>query len=369
MELQQFGLDLLLQVGGDDLELPGVLEHFPGDIQGEVGGVHHAPDEGEAVGHQVGALVHDEHAGGVKLQAFLILPGVKVKGGPGGKIEQSLILHHALGGGVDHRQGVLPVSELLLVELVVVLVLQLALGPLPQGHHGVEGLPLLHSLILGPVVLRRVPRLGLLMGVLHLHDDGIVDIVGVFLHQLIQPVGLQIGVVVVVLGVVLDVQGDVGAHGRFFTGGEGVAVRPGGLPLPRLVRAVGPGDHRHPVGHHEGGIEAHAELADDVGLVPLVLLGQLLLELERAAAGDGAQVGLQLLLGHADAVVGDGEGTLLLVRDQRNFEVSPVQTHLIVGEGLVGQLVHRVAGVGDELPEENLLVGVDGVDHQVQQPL
>ena len=164
-------------------------------------------------------------------------------------------------------------------------------------------------------------------------------------------------------------QGDVGAHGRFFTGGEGVAVRPGGLPLPRLVRAVGPGDHRHPVGHHEGGIEAHAELADDVGLVPLVLLGQLLLELERAAAGDGAQVGLQLLLGHADAVVGDGEGTLLLVRDQRNFEVSPVQTHLIVGEGLVGQLVHRVAGVGDELPEENLLVGVDGVDHQVQQPL
>ena len=64
------------------------------------------------------------------------------------------------------------------------------------------------------------------------------------------------------------------------------------------------------VGHHEGGVEAHAELADDVGgvLPAVLLLGQLLLELEGAAAGDGAQVLLQLLLRHADAVVGDGQG-------------------------------------------------------------
>ena len=26
--------------------------------------------------------------------------------------------------------------------------------------------------------------------------------------------------------------------------------------------------------------------------------------------------------------------------------------HLVVGEGLVGQLVHRVAGVGDQLPQK-----------------
>ncbi len=69
------------------------------------------------------------------------------------------------------------------------------------------------------------------------------------------------------------------------------------------------------VGHHEGGVEAHAELADDVGgvLPAVLLLGQLLLELEGAAAGDGAQVLLQLLLRHADAVVGDGQGAGNLV--------------------------------------------------------
>ncbi|CAN3966665.1 hypothetical protein HEAFMP_HEAFMP_12550, partial [Dysosmobacter welbionis] len=34
--------------------------------------------------------------------------------------------------------------------------------------------------------------------------------------------------------------------------------------------------------------------------------------------------------------------------------------------GLVAQLVTGVAGIGDDLPEKDLLVGVDGVDHQVQ---
>jgi len=35
---------------------------------------------------------------------------------------------------------------------------------------------------------------------------------------------------------------------------------------------------------------------------------------------------------------------------------------------LVIQLVHGVTGVGDQFPEEDLPVSVDGIDHQVQQP-
>ena len=88
-----------------------------------------------------------------------------------------------------------------------------------------------------------------------------------------------------------------------------------------------------------------------------------------AGARDGAEVALQLLLGHADAVVGDGEGARFLVGGEEDLEVLAPQLDGVVGEGLVGQLVHRVAGVGDQLPQEDLLVGVDGVDHQIQQPL
>ena len=177
--------DLLLQGGGDGFQLAGVLQNLPADVQGEVGGVHHALDKAEVVGEQVGALVHDEHPGGVELKAFLILPGVEVVGGLLRDVEHGLIGDRPLGAGVDDGEGVLPVAELLLVESVVLLGLDLGLLPLPQGHHRVEGLPLLHRLPLRLVVLGGVLRLVLLAVVLHLHDNGVADIVGVFFDKLL----------------------------------------------------------------------------------------------------------------------------------------------------------------------------------------
>ena len=320
---------------------------------------------------QVGALVHDEHAGGVELQALLVLPGVEVEGRVGGKIEHGLILHGPLGGDVDHAQGVLPVAVLLLIKVVVLLGLDLALGALPQGHHGVEGLPLPHGLVFRLVVLPCVRGAGLFVGVLHLHFNGIVDIVGVLLDQTLQRVRLQILGIVLLVGVGLELHDDLGAHVGLFAARQGVPVRAGGLPAPRLAAAPGPGGDGDGVGHHKGGVEAHAELADDVGVAlgDALGLGHVLLELEGAAFGDGTQVLLQFLLRHAHAVVADGEGARGLVGDEGDLKRAPVQRRAALGQGLVGQLVDGVAGVGDDLTEEDLLVGVDGVDHQIQQTL
>ena len=185
LHLQQLRLDLLFQGGGDDLQLAVMLKDFTADVQGEVGGIDNALHKAEAVGQQIGALVHDHHAGGIELQALLILPGVEVIGGLGGDIQHGLIGHGALGAGVDDGQGVLPVVELLLVEGVVLLGLYLGLLALPQGDLGVDGLPLLHRLPLGLIVLPGIGGLGLLAVVLHLHGDGIADIVGVFLDELL----------------------------------------------------------------------------------------------------------------------------------------------------------------------------------------
>ena len=126
------------------------------------------------------------------------------------------------------------------------------------------------------------------------------------------------------------------------------------------------GNHGHRLGDHEGGVEAHAELADDIHIR---IGGQILLKLQGAALGDGAQVLFHLLLGHADAVVRNGQQPVFLVGLEGDGEVRPVQTHALVRQRLIGQLVDGVRSVGDNLPEENLLICIDRVNHQIQQPL
>ena len=101
---------------------------------------------------QIGALVHDEHAVGVKLQPLFKLLGIVVKGRGTGDEEQSLVGDGALGGDGDDLLGIGVVVELIPVELVVLLRRHAALAPLPDGDHGVEGLHLLIGLVLRLVV-------------------------------------------------------------------------------------------------------------------------------------------------------------------------------------------------------------------------
>ena len=76
-----------------------------------------------------------------------------------------------------------------------------------------------------------------------------------------------------------------------------------GDPAPRLVGARLARDHLDLVRHHEGGIEADAELADQ-GHVLLGVARELVKEGGGARARDGAEIVDQLLPAHADAVVG-----------------------------------------------------------------
>jgi hypothetical protein len=86
-----------------------------------------------------------------------------------------------------------------------------------------------------------------------------------------------------------------------------------------------------------------------------------------AALGDGAQVVDGLLLRQADAVVGDGQRARVLVEAHAHFEVGRVFVQGAVVQRLEAQLVAGVGGVGDQLAQEDLLVGVQRVGDEVQQ--
>ncbi len=137
-------------------------------------------------------------------------------------------------------------------------------------------------------------------------------------------------------------------------------------PAPGLLFAGLARDHLHPVRHHEGAVETHAKLADEVGVLPGIA-GELGEKVFCARAGDGAQVRDQILLIHADAGVGDGECLFLLIELQIDARIEGKVLIRIIDKRQVAQFVERVGGVGNELAQKDLGMGVEGVDDQLQQ--
>ena len=165
-----------------------------------------------------------------------------------------------------------------------------------------------------------------------------------------------------------QMEGDRGA--ARLSGGrlEGVLAFARALPAHRLVRRE-PGAaarERDPVGHDEGRVEADAELADELRVLRLVA-GELRHELARPGLGDGPDVVDDLLPGHADAVVRDGDGARVGVHVDLNRQVRILFQQGGLGQRLEAQLVAGVRRVRDELAEEDLLVRVERMDHQIEE--
>ena len=148
--------------------------------------------------------------------------------------------------------------------------------------------------------------------------------------------------------------------------GEGaLAVR---RPAPGLVR---PGAVRVDgdfVRDHERRIEADAELPDERGgFLARVFRRKLVEEGLGAGAGDGAKPLRQVFAGHADAVVREGQRLGVGIDRDLDRERRAVLDQFRLGDRFVAQLLAGVGRVGDELADENLPVGIDRMDHEVQQ--
>ena len=348
-----------------------MLKDFTGDVQREIRRIHHALDEAEVLMHQLVALLHDHDAVGVERDAALVVAGEDVLVLLARDKQHRLVAHRALGIDAHQGAGVLAVAVLFLVPCDAVVVRHLGFGPLPDRDAGVDDLVLRHHtvVVLGRAVVVLFFGLKTLL-VLDVHADRPADIVGVFLHQRLDLPDLQIGSVNLVVRVFLDVHDDIGPDGVAVTGRDGVAVRALAVPFHALGLAELAGDHGHLIGDHERGVKAHAELSDDGEILILCLFAvHFALELEGTALGDDAEVVLRFRHGHADAVIAHGDGTGILVQDDVDPEIVTVQTHRIVREGQIAELIDCVGCVGNNLAQENLFIRVDRIDHQVEKTL
>ena len=158
---------------------------------------------------------------------------------------------------------------------------------------------------------------------LHQHLDGIADIVGILGDEIAERIDLEIGIVVLLIRIVLEIQRDGCADIVLDAGGHGIAVQTFALPKPSLVASLGTAQYGNLLRNHECGIEADAELTDYIHILQGLVAGIcLLLKGKRTALSDGAKVCFQLIPGHADAVVGDGERSRFLVGGQADFKLA-----------------------------------------------
>jgi hypothetical protein len=249
---------LLDQVLPDVPDEPILLENFTAHVEVQVGGIHHAADEPEIFGHQLLAVVHDEDALAIQVDAVLPIRKEEVERSLGRNVQQGAVFGDALQLQVQMGQRIVPVVADVLVELLVFVVGDFALVPGPDGLHGIEGLVFpdlprrladrLAVLVLDPLLF------GDRLVLLHLHPDGIGHEIGMLLDDVPDHPFLEIILVQLRLG--LEAQDHAGTPFRLFRRFHGVGAAALGLPAYGLVGLGPPGDDGDFFRHDEGGIES-----------------------------------------------------------------------------------------------------------------
>ena len=314
-------------------------------------------------------MVHDLDPGGIEAEPLLKFPGVEVPGDLGGDVEDGPVGQGPVGHQVDPAEGLAEAQALLLVEIDVVLVLEVLFGLVPDGGLGIESQSFL-SLLIFRIVL---PSLLLFFRYIltegnpflpaDFHFDGIADVVGILLDQGTEGVFIQVAGVVLIPLILAEVEDDIGPHLLPVSFLDLIAVYPLADPAVGSPVFQGFGDHFHLFRHHKGSIETDPELADNGGHIPL---GLGLLELLGARVGDGPQVLVHLLLGHPNPVVPDGQGSVLFIGNEFNLVGRPVEIRSFLLQVQNVPLIQGIRGVGNQLPEEDILVGINGVNHHIQ---
>ena len=112
------------------------------------------------------------------------------------------------------------------------------------------------------------------------------------------------------------------------------------------------------------GVEAHAELPNHANVSPG---REGLHEGLGSGFGDGSEIVDEVGLGHSDSRVLDGQRVVGLVGDELDLELGLGIEDGAVRERLVADFVEGIGRVGDELAEEDFLVGVESVDDQREE--
>src|ERR1017187_767258 len=304
-----------------------------------------ALDEAQVQRQELFGIVHDEHAPHIELEPACGLALPQVKRGARRHVQQARVLALALDAIVAPGQRIGVVVRDMAVEVAVFLVLELRARSRPQRLRLVDILVLEGGRSL----------------LLHAHRES--DVIGIAAHQSAQPEGVD-----KLLGFRFQMQHHAGTALLARDGLDRELPVSARFPAyRRLSRGVGAATEQlDPLGDDERGIEANAELPDQLGVL-LLVPGKALEELGGAGFGDGPEVRDRFLAAHADAVVADRQGAGLGVGVDPDGQLTVRAEQRRIRQRQEAQLVVGIGSVGDQLSQEDLPVAIQGVDHQLQE--
>ncbi len=108
-------------------------------------------------------------------------------------------------------------------------------------------------------------------------------------------------------------------------------------------------------------------MTDQVDILGVVGFRNGIKELGGTGIGNGAQVFDQIFLVHPDPVIGNRQNITDIICQKAHLEIGITSEQIRFGNRFIAQLVARIRGVGDQLAQEDVLVGIKRVDNDIEQ--
>ena len=118
-------------------------------------------------------------------------------------------------------------------------------------------------------------------------------------------------------------------------------------PQGGFAAFIGTGQHLHPLGNHEGRVKSQTEVSDNAVLRRVFFIS--FHEFHGAGKGDIADIPVNFLVGHANAVVHHRKGLVFLVQHHIYPEVFALLFFSFSQRRQTLHLGHGIAGVRDDL--------------------
>ena len=181
-------------------------------------------------------------------------------------------------------------------------------------------------------------------------------------------------------------QGNRGTVFVCCTGLDGISPVRRRFPLPAFFFTGLTGHQRYLIRYHKSGIKADAELSDQVlihcifrgavlsspisgglfGLFrQLIRFGQPGQKFSGPGLGDSADIFDDFLFVHTYARICNCQGMFFRVRGQTDLKFFFAFQQFRIGQRRKTQFIHSIAGIGNQLPQKNLVIGIDGMNHQI----